>query len=168
MSSKKITETALYITFLLGDEMFSIDVSQVREILDMTTITKVPQSPDFMRGVINVRGSVVPVVDLRRKFGMPDTEKTVNTRIIVMELTFDGETTVLGALADAVHDVIELEPAQIEDPPRIGSRWRTDFIKGIGKRNDQFIIVLDIDRIFSFEEMAMMDANSSLKVTETV
>jgi purine-binding chemotaxis protein CheW len=161
MSAKKITQTALYITFKLGDEMFSIDVAQVREILDMIPITKVPQSPDFMRGVINVRGSVVPVVDMRLKFGMPETQKTVNTRIIVMELSFDGETTVLGALADAVHDVIELEPSQIEDPPRIGSRWRTEFIKGIGKRNDQFIILLDIDRIFSTEELALVDDSAS-------
>jgi purine-binding chemotaxis protein CheW len=161
MSAKKITQTALYITFKLGDEMFSIDVAQVREILDMIPITKVPQSPDFMRGVINVRGSVVPVVDMRLKFGMSETQKTVNTRIIVMELSFDGETTVLGALADAVHDVIELEPNQIEDPPKIGSRWRTEFIKGIGKRNNQFIILLDIDQIFSTEELALVDGSTS-------
>lgn len=157
MSEKKVTKTALYITFKLGDEMFSIDVAQVREILDLIPITKVPRSPDFMRGVINVRGSVVPVVDMRIKFGMPKTEPTVNTRIIVMELSFDGEITVLGAMADSVHDVIELEPDQIEDPPKIGSRWRTEFIKGIGNLKDEFIILLDIDRIFSSDDLALVD-----------
>lgn len=157
MSAKSITTTALYLTFKLDDEMFAIDVSQVREILDFTSITKVPQAPDFMRGVINVRGAVVPVVDMRRKFGMGDVENTVNTRIIVMELLFDNETTVIGAIADSVHDVIELEPDQVEDPPKIGSRWRTEFIRGIGKQAERFLIILDIDRIFSSDELALVD-----------
>lgn len=166
MSEKRITETALYLTFKLDEEMFSIDVSQVREILDMITITKVPKSPDFMRGVINVRGAVVPVVDLRLKFGMPEIESTVDTRIIVMELMLEGENTVLGAIADAVQDVIELEPGQIEDPPRIGARWKTEFIRGMGKKDGDFIIILDIDRIFSTEELAILEASSDTAVTE--
>ncbi|OQX14466.1 MAG: chemotaxis protein CheW [Desulfobacteraceae bacterium IS3] len=157
MSETPITETAQYLTFKLGDEVFALDVTQVREVLDLTTITKVPRSPEFMRGVINVRGSVVPVVDLRLKFGMPPAETSLDTRIIVMELFLDEETTVLGAIADSVHEVMELEPDHIEKPPRIGSRWRTEFIKGIGKRDEQFIIILDIDRVFSSDELAIVE-----------
>src|SRR5574342_727501 len=109
MSEAGITETTQYLTFKLGDEVFALDITKVREVLDFTAITKVPRTPDFMRGVINLRGSVVPVVDLRLKFGMKATEKTVNTCIIITEVTVDSETTVLGALADSVQEVIELE-----------------------------------------------------------
>jgi purine-binding chemotaxis protein CheW len=161
-------QTTLYITFGLEEEMFAVDVSQVREILDSTRITKIPRAPEFMRGVINVRGSVVPVVDMRLKFGMASAENTANTRIIVLELEQDGNTVVLGALADSVKDVIELEQSQIEDPPRIGSRWRTEFINGIGKRNDEFIILLDIDRIFSSDELAVVDTAASEAEVETI
>ena len=99
-------------------------------MLDLSPITKVPQAADYMRGVINVRGSVVPVVDMRTKFGMPPVENTVDTRVVVMEVFVEGEEIVLGALADSVHEVIELEPDQIEAPPKIGGRWRSEFIKG--------------------------------------
>jgi purine-binding chemotaxis protein CheW len=156
-----ISETSQYLTFKLDEEIFALDVSQVREVLDLSPITKVPRSPDFMRGVINVRGSVVPVADLRMKFGIPKTEPTVDTRIVVMEITIDEETTVLGALADAVEEVIELDPDKIEKPPRIGTRWRTEFIKGIGKQDDHFIIILDIDRVFSTDELLLADAAGS-------
>ena len=157
MSTASITETSLYLTFRLGDELFALDVAQVREVLDLDTITKVPRTLAFMRGVINVRGSVVPVIDLRVKFDMSRTTNTVDTRIVVMELALDNEITVVGALADSVHEVIELEPTQIEPAPRIGSRWRTEFIKGVGKRNNQFIIILDIDRVFSADELAVIE-----------
>ncbi len=159
MSEDLITEAKLYLTFKLEDEIFAIDVAQVREVLDLSTITKVPQAPDFMCGVINVRGSVVPVVDMRLKFGLPAVEKTLDTRIVVMELDMDGEITIFGALADSVKEVIELEPDQIEPPPRLGSRWRTEFIRGIGKRDDHFILILDVDRIFSSDELALVQAS---------
>jgi purine-binding chemotaxis protein CheW len=151
-----ITETTQYLSFKLGDEIFAVDVAQVREILDVIAITKVPQTPDFMRGVINLRGSVVPVMDMRLKFGMPPTERTVNTCIIVMEVTQDGETMVLGSLADSVQEVLDLEPDQIEPAPRIGTRLRSDFIKGMGKQSERFIIILDIDRIFSAGELEVI------------
>ena len=146
-----------YLTFKLGDEMFSLDVAQVREVLDLSPITKVPGAPDFMRGVINVRGSVVPVVDLRTKFGMPEIEYSLNTRIVVLDLSLDGEAAILGAIADSVHEVMQLEPGQIEQPPKIGDRWRTEFIRGIGKRNGDFVIILDIDKIFSAEELNIVE-----------
>jgi len=161
MSVKGITETTQYLTFKLDEEVFSVDISKVREVLDFTTVTKVPQTPDFMRGVINLRGSVVPVVDLRLKFGMSRTEKTVNTCVIIVEINIEGEVTVLGALADSVQEVIDLEPDQIEPAPKIGTRLRTDFITGMGKRENQFIMILDIDKIFSSEEIAVVQGASS-------
>lgn len=145
-----------YLTFKLGEEMFAIDVSQVREILDVTAITKVPRAPAFMRGVINVRGSVVPVVDLRMKFEMSQTQQTVDTRIVVMEIALDGELTTIGTIADEVHNVMDLEQGQIESAPKVGAKWNTEFIQGIGKHDDMFIIILNVDRIFSAEELAMV------------
>ena len=156
--SENTDETMLhqYLTLKLGEEMFAIDVSQVREILDVTAITKVPRAPEFMRGVINVRGSVVPVVDLRLKFDMPKTEQTVDTRIVVMEITLDGELSIVGTLADAVHNVMEFEPSGIEPAPKVGAKRNAAFIKGIGKHNDDFIIILNVDHIFSAEELALV------------
>ena len=156
MSVTEISEAVQYLTFKLDEEVFALDVAKVREILDFTDITKVPQTPDFMRGVINLRGSVVPVVDMRLKFGMSRTEKTVNTCIVVVEAAAEGETTVLGALADSVQEVIELDPAQIEPAPRIGTKLNTDFIRGMGKHNEGFIMILDIDKVFSFDEITVV------------
>ncbi|MGB6945618.1 MAG: chemotaxis protein CheW [Bryobacteraceae bacterium] len=154
MSATEITETRQYLTFKLGEEVFATDVAKVREVLDFTSITKIPRTPDFMSGVINLRGNVVPVVDLRLCFEMSKTEKTVNTCVVVVEMLLDGEATIIGALADSVEEVIDLEPDQIEPAPKIGTQIRTDFIKGMGKRDSQFIMILDIDRIFSAEELS--------------
>lgn len=156
MSTSSIAETTQYLTFKLADEIFAVDVAKVREILDYTAATKVPGTPEFMRGVINVRGNVVPVVDMRLKFGLSATEKTVDTCIVVMEVDVEDEKTTLGALVDSVQEVFELEVAQIEPPPRIGTRWRTDFIKGIGKRNNELIIILDTDKVFSINELGII------------
>src|SRR3989337_4212561 len=147
-------ESMQYLTFKLEDEVFALDITKVREVLDFTTVTKVPRTPDFMRGVINLRGSVVPVVDMRLKFGMSRTEQTLNTCIIIVEINIEGDRLILGALADSVQEVIELGPGQIEPAPRIGTRLDPDFIKGMGKRDEEFIIILDIDRIFSMDELA--------------
>jgi purine-binding chemotaxis protein CheW len=110
-----------------------------------------------MRGVVNVRGQAPPVVDLRLRFGLPQVADTVNTRIIVMELELDGEPTVLGGIADSVHEVIELDAGNIDAPPRIAMRWRTDFIQGMGKRGDDFIIILDVNKVFSSDELALVE-----------
>jgi purine-binding chemotaxis protein CheW len=153
MSSSEITETRQYLTFKLGKEIFATDVAKVREVLDFTTITEIPRTPDFMSGVINLRGSVVPVVDMRLCLEMSKTERTTNTCIVVLEVVLDGEPVVIGALADSVEEVIDLEPDQIRPAPRIGTQIRTDFLKGMGKRDDQFIMILDIDRVFSADEI---------------
>jgi purine-binding chemotaxis protein CheW len=154
MSVALITDTRQYLTFQLGEEVFAVDVSHVREILEFTTVTKVPKTPEYMRGVINLRGSVVLVLDMRLKFGMSITEKSVDTCIIVVEVSFEGENTIIGALIDSVQEVFELDPDQIEPAPRIGIQLKTEFIKGMGKRDDHFIIILDIDKVFSSEELA--------------
>jgi purine-binding chemotaxis protein CheW len=156
-----ITETGQYMTFKLGNELFAISVAQVREVLEVSQITRVPTAPAYMRGVVNVRGQATPVVDLRLKFGLPPSTDTVHTRIIVMELELDGEATVLGGVADSVHEVIELEPGAINPPPRIAMRWRTDFIQGMGKRGDDFIIILDVNAVFSSDELAAVEEASS-------
>jgi len=153
MAVAAITETRQYLTYKLSDEVFAVDVAKVREILELTTITKVPKTPDFMRGVINLRGSVVPVVDMRLKFGMGVTGQTVNTCIVVVEVSLDGDSIVLGALADSVQEVIEMEPDGIEPPPQIGVKLDTSFIKGMGKVENHFVMILDMDRIFSSAEL---------------
>jgi purine-binding chemotaxis protein CheW len=165
MSTSEITETRQYLTFKLRNEIFATDVAKVREVLDLTTITAIPRTPEFMRGVINLRGAVVPVVDLRLCFEMTKTESTRNTCIVVVEVMLDSESTVIGALADSVEEVIDLEPDQIEPAPRIGTQIRTDFIRGIGKRETQFIMILDIDRVFSADELSSMRAQESVPAT---
>jgi purine-binding chemotaxis protein CheW len=155
MSIASITDTRQYLTFQLGEEVFALGVSNVREILEFTTVTKVPKTPEFMRGVINLRGSVVPVLDMRLKFGLTRTEKTVDTCIIVVEVSFEEENTIIGALVDSVQEVFDLEPDQIEPAPKIGTQLKTEFIKGMGKRDDHFIILLNIDKVFTSEELAV-------------
>ena len=151
-----ITETCQYMTFKLGDELFAINVAQVREVLEVPQITKVPTAPQYMKGVVNVRGQSIPVVDLRMRFGLPKGTETVQTRIIVMELALDGEIAILGGMADSVHEVIELEPGNINPPPKIAMRWRTEFIQGLGKRGDDFIIILDFNSVFSSDELTLV------------
>lgn len=155
MSTEKILDVRQYLTFKLGDEMFGLDVSSVREILEFTSVTKVPRTPEFMRGVINLRGGVVPVLDMRLKFGLIVTETTIDTCVVVVEVVVDGEKTVMGALVDSVQEVIELEPGQIEPAPKIGTRLDTEFIKGMGKKDDRFVIILDIDRVFCSDELTV-------------
>ena len=149
-----------FLTFTLAEDTFAVDVLMAREILDFGEVTRVPQTPDYMLGVINLRGNVVPVVDMRLKFGMDDVEKTRDSCIIVMEVDVDGNPVVVGALADSVSEVLDLQPSQIEPPPRIGTRLSTEFIKGMGNLGEKFIIILDINKVFSSDELAMVQAVS--------
>ena len=165
--SATINETAQYITFKLGDELFAINVSQVREVLELSLITKVPTAPPYMRGVVNVRGKATPVVDLRLKFGLSAKPDTVNSRIVVLELELDGEQTIVGGIADSVHEVVELEPGQIYPPPRIAMRWRTELIQGMGRRGDDFIIILDINQVFASDAPALVEATTTTESTPT-
>ena len=165
MADTDILNAGQYLTFKLAEEVFALDISQVREVLEFHSVTKVPQTPDMMRGVINLRGSVVPVIDLRLKFGMERTEKTVNTCVIIVEITLDSETTLIGALADSVQEVMDLDAEHIEPPPKIGTHLNTEVIKGMGKREEEFIIILDIEKIFTLDELSMVQSVSSEEST---
>jgi purine-binding chemotaxis protein CheW len=156
MNDENMTGMTQYLTFRLDDEVYALDISKVHSVLDFTRATKVPRTPDYMRGVINLRGMVVPIIDLKLRFGMRMTEKTVDTCVIIVELELDGDKTVLGVMADSVQEVMDLDNSQIEPPPKIGSRLKTEFIRGMGKRGESFIILLDLDRVFSVEDIAVI------------
>jgi Chemotaxis signal transduction protein len=155
MAEKSAIETSQHLTFTLGKEVFALDIASVREVLELTSITKIPRTPDFMRGVINLRGHAVPVMDLRLKFGMPKAETTVDTCIIIVEVDFEGDRIIMGGMVDSVREVFEIPSDRIETAPRMGTSISTDYIKGIGKQDDVFIIILDIARIFSAAELAL-------------
>lgn len=136
-------------TLALDGHIFALEAAHVREILDLVPITEVPTANPFVAGLINVRGKVVPLADLRTKFGMEQRPTTIDTRIIVIEIPLDGDHTTIGLLADKVYEVTEIQAAAIEETPRIGMIWRQEYIRCIGKRGDDFIVVLDIAAVFS-------------------
>ncbi len=164
MTDNKLLDDGQLFTFMLSNEIYGIEISKVREVMDYKNITTVPKTPDFMKGVINLRGGVVPVIDLRLKFGMKETEKTVDTCIIIVDITVDNEQTFIGALADSVKEVITLEPENIEPAPKIGTKLDTDFIKGMGKHNGDFIIILNINNVFSKEEISLVQDASETEL----
>lgn len=154
MSEEKNIKINSYLSFKLGDEEFAAHASKVLNILEMTSITVVPKAPAYMKGVINLRGTVLPVVDTRIKFGMTPTEYTNNTCIIVLDIMIEDESIKLGALVDGVQAVLEIEKDQIMPAPSIGSRYKSEFIEGVANINDQFVMILDMDAIFSADDLA--------------
>ncbi len=142
-----------YLTFVLNGEVFGIATNRVLEVLDFTEITPVPQTSEFMKGVINLRGSIVPVVDLHIKFGLPQSQRTVNSCIIIISILIEGEPTSLGVMADSVREVVDLNPELIEPAPRMGTKLNSNYIRGMGKYHDDFIILLNIDTIFIQHEL---------------
>jgi len=159
MSAANGTMKAL--TFVLQGETFAIDAGRVREILDLVPITEVPNAHPFVPGLINVRGRVVPLADLRVVFGMERPEPDVNTRIVVFEVDIDGEPAISGILADEVRDVADIDSSSIEPAPKVGMRWRAEFVKGIGRRGDEFIIIPDIERIFASQSRLLTVAEGA-------
>jgi purine-binding chemotaxis protein CheW len=143
------------LTLALDGEIFALEVRHVREILDLVPVTEVPNSKAFMDGLINVRGRVIPLADLRLKFGMEQKPSTIDSRIVVLDLEIDGESTTVGIRADKVYEIAAVAPAGLEETPRIGMRWRSDFIRCIAKRGSDFIVVLNIERIFAATESAV-------------
>jgi purine-binding chemotaxis protein CheW len=137
------------LTLEIEGELFAVEAKHVREILDLVPITEVPHSQPFVSGLINVRGKVVPLADLRIRFGMQQKPSTVHSRIIVLEIDIDGEPLIAGIRADKVYEVTELEASALQETPKVGLRWRPEFISCIGKRGEDFIVVLDIERIFA-------------------
>ncbi|EGJ50636.1 chemotaxis protein CheW [Desulfocurvibacter africanus] len=156
--------TSQYLTFILDGEVFALDIGTVREVLEWTTITRVPRTSDFMRGVINLRGNAVPVVDLRLKFGLGQAEKTVNTCIIIVEVKMDDDLVVMGALADSVREVIEINAEDTLPAPKIGTTVDAEFLKGMARQDDEFIIILDIQRLFSDQELTTLQESDELAV----
>ena len=154
----EVAEQAQYLTFFLAGEEYAIGILQVKEILEYDTLTKVPQTPPSIRGVINLRGSVVPVVDLAAKFGLPETPITKRTCIVIVEVDLEGQRTVMGVLADAVSQVMDLTPADIEAPPAFGTRVRVDYLQGMGKVGKKFVLLLDVDRVLSAPELRAAEA----------
>ena len=142
-----------YLSFKLSEEVFAINVLQVINILEMSNITRIPKAPDYMKGVINLRGTVLPVVDLRIKFGLPEKEVTVDTSIIVLSLDFNGESVLIGILVDAVKEVLELKNKEISPAPTIGAKYNSGFIDGMWHLDDKFIMILNIDKVFSTDEV---------------
>jgi len=144
---------AQYVSFFLAGEEYAIDILRAREIVEYDVLTRIPMAPPGVRGVRNLRGRVIPVLDLAYKLGLPRAEPTRWTCILMVEVELDGEPSLLGMMIDAVSDVIDLSPADIEPPPPFGARARLDYLAGLGKVGEKIVLLLDIDRILSPEEL---------------
>ena len=151
------SEVALqYLTFSLGDEVFAIDIRSVREIIQYGSLTVVPLMPEFVRGVINLRGAVVPVIDLQSRFGRPVAQMGKKTCVIIFDVGPDGDKVELGLLVDAVSEVIDIAPSQIEPPPQFGTSIAREYILGLGKVGSQFIVILEPERALNIDDMAAL------------
>lgn len=148
--------TLQYLTFSLGDEVFAMDIRTVREIIQHASMTVVPLMPNFVRGVINLRGAVVPVIDLQSRFGRATTVVGKKTCIVIFDASTEGEKMELGLMVDAVSEVIDIAPAQIEPPPQFGTSIQRDFIKGMGKVDGSFIVILEPERALNIDDMAQL------------
>ncbi len=143
-----------FLTFNLADEYYGVDILKVQEIKGYTTVTKIPNTPDYLKGVLNLRGTIVPIVDLRMKFGMGETEPTSFTVVVVVNV----RNRVMGFLVDAVSDVLDLNAKDIQPPPQLGNTVDISFVAGIGNSNDHLVTLLDIDRVLTEDEVKAVDA----------
>jgi purine-binding chemotaxis protein CheW len=150
-----------YLTFTLGSEVFAIGILAIKEIIEYSSLTTVPMMPAYVRGVINLRGAVVPVLDLSVRFGRPASPVNKRTCIVIIEIVTAGERQDVGVVVDAVDSVLDIPPDQIEPPPAFGARISTDFIQGMGKVNGKFVILLDVNCVLAPEEAVLLrtDAN---------
>jgi purine-binding chemotaxis protein CheW len=165
-SQAAAVEQTQYLGFVVADEEYAIGILRVREILEYDTITKVPTTPPSIRGVINLRGRVVPVIDLAVKLGLPESEVTKRTCIVVVEVDLEGERTVMGVLADTVSQVIDLPASEVEPPPSFGTRVRVDCLLGMGRAGKKFVLLLDIDKVLSAEELTAAQAVADPPIQE--
>ncbi len=161
MTTDTTTQSSSYLSFKLGEEAFAVHVNDVLNILEMTKITTIPKAPVYLKGVINLRGMVLPVVDARLKFNMEEIEYTTNTCIIVMDLNSGEELVHVGFIVDQVLEVLELDSGQIEPPPSLGTNFKSDFITGMAKVEDGFVMLLNMSKIFSLNEMDMLRAENT-------
>lgn len=149
-----------YLSFILDQRVFAFDVLKTREVLTYDKVTPIPCSAAYVAGVINLRGSVVTVMDLRVKFGMKAVEHNENTAIIIVEAMYGEDKVVIGALVDAVKGVLHFEQNQIEPPPRVGMKLNAELITGIGKTNNDFVVILNVDKVLSEEDLSLALQNS--------
>ncbi len=155
MEENKKGDINSYLSFDLGGEIFASNVKKVLSILKLSRITKIPNAPAYLKGVINLRGEALPVIDTRVKFGMPPCEFTINTCILVLDIAFNGKKFQVGALVDAVLEAMEIEDGNMKPSPSIGDKYQSDYITNMVQHNDQFIIVLDIDKVFTSDEIIL-------------
>jgi purine-binding chemotaxis protein CheW len=151
-------EPAQYLTFMLAGETFAIGILAIKEIIEYGSLTEVPMMPACVRGVINLRGAVVPVMDLLARFGRTPSAVSKRTCIVIVELQAGDERQVVGVVVDAVNEVLDIAPADIEPPPAFGARIRTDFIQGMGKVRGKFVILLNVDHVLSMDDMLALSA----------
>lgn len=154
------SEPRQYLTFALGSEMYAVETLSVKEIIEYGQVTEVPMMPPSIRGVINLRGAVVPVIDMKARFGNDETRITRRTCIVITELAEGEERQVIGIVVDAVSEVLEIPAGDIEAAPMFGARIRTDFISGMGKVGGRFVILLDIGRVLSIDELSALSGLS--------
>jgi purine-binding chemotaxis protein CheW len=147
------TDSTQYLTFTLADDEYAISVLRVKEIIKHDTVTQVPATPAWVRGVVNLRGGAVPVVDLAVKFGMPERQVTPRTCIVVVETTLNGKEAVMGLMADAVNQVFDINASDIQAAPAFGTRVRVDYLKGMGRSGTKFVLLLDVDKVLSADEL---------------
>lgn len=150
-----------YLSFKIGEEVFAVHVNDVLNILEMTKITAIPKAPKYLKGVINLRGMVLPVVDSRIKFNMEEKDYTTNTCIIVMDLEINAELVHVGFIVDQVLEVLELENNQIEPAPSLGTGYKAEFITGMAKVNDNFVMLLNMEKIFSHDELSLLKSENA-------
>lgn len=154
------TELLQLVTFVVGSEEYAIPILAVQEINRMMQITKVPQSPEFVEGVINLRGKIIPVIDLRRRFGMPIDQETGDERIVVVEVNSGGDTRVIGFTVDRVNEVLRISPEIVDPAPGMVTGSESDYVQGVGKLDDRLLILLSLDRLFNDEQLAQVDATA--------
>jgi len=152
-ATREVANQIQYLTFHVAGDEYAISILRVREIIEYDTVTRVPRTPEFMRGVINLRGSIVPVIDLAAKFGLPETSVTSRTCIIIVEVNLDGDELLIGIMTDDVSQVLDLLPSEIEPAPSFGLQIRVDYLLGIGKVDKKFVLILDIDRVLSTSQL---------------
>lgn len=154
--AKALAEAGKYLTFHLGGEVYGLEILKVQEIIGMMDVTHVPKMPEFVRGVINLRGQVIPVTELRLKFGLQATEDTEKTCIIVVQVTHEGSQITMGILVDEVAEVMDLADTQIEPPPKFGVNINTSFILGMGKVGQKVVMLLDVDKVLSDGDLVLV------------
>lgn len=156
-----------YLTFKLDDEFFGVDVKKVIEILEVPGITRIPLAPDYMAGIINLRGKVLPLIDTKVKFGLEPIEFTVDTCIVVIEIEVEGEVLQIGTLVDSVLEVLEIPQSAIQPSPTIEAKYKLEFIRGMIRKDDDFIMLLSLDEVFSIQDvMILQEANETVKDKE--